>query len=76
MLIKELNLPTINPLRNLLSNLMRRPSFNHIQPGPPILRLRTRRRADEKIVLELTLKSILLDVVRQRRWNLPTKCWY
>lgn len=63
MLIKELDIPIINPLCNLLAHLMWRASLNHIQPRPSILRLRARRRANEEVILELALEVILLDMV-------------
>lgn len=71
MLVEELDVAIIDALRNLLSNLMRRPPLNHIQPRPSILRLRTRGRADEKIVLELPLEVVLLDMVCQGRGDFP-----
>jgi hypothetical protein len=50
MFIKELDVTIINPLGNLFSNLMRRPTFNHIESCPSILRLSSRTRADEQVV--------------------------
>ena len=63
MFIKEFDISVIDTLRNLLSDLMRTPSLNHIQPRPSVLRLSTRRSADEQIVLHLALEVILLHVV-------------
>jgi hypothetical protein len=63
MLVKELDVAIVNTLCNLLSNLMRRPALNHIQPRPTVLSLCSGRRANEEIVLELTLKAILFDVI-------------
>lgn len=42
MLVEELDITVIDPFRNLLSNLVRRSSFNHIEARPSILRLSAR----------------------------------
>jgi hypothetical protein len=63
MLVKELDIAIVDPLCNLLANLMRRPALNHVQPRPSVLRLRTRRRANEEVVFELALEVVVLDVV-------------
>lgn len=64
MLIEEFDVAIIDALCNLFSNLMRRPALNHVQSRPSVLRLSARRRANEEIVLELSLEVILLDMVR------------
>lgn len=65
MLVKELNIPVIDPFRNLLADLMWTSTLDHIKSGPSILRLGTRRRADEEAVLEFSLEIVFLDVVRK-----------
>lgn len=71
MLIEEFDVAIVDPSRNLFSNLMRRPALNHIQSRPSVLRLSARRRANKKIVLELALKIILLNMVCKSCGNLP-----
>lgn len=51
MLIKELDLTIIDPLGNLLANLMRTPTLNHVQSRPAVLCLGTRRGTNEQGVL-------------------------
>ena len=63
MLIEELDVAIVDPLGNLLAHLMRRPALDHIQPRPPILRFGARRGTNKQIILELSLKVILLDMV-------------
>jgi hypothetical protein len=64
MLIEELDIPIINPLRNLLPDLMGTSSLNHIQPRPSILDFRPGTGTHEEGVLHFSLEGILLDVVR------------
>lgn len=73
MLIEELHLTRIDALGDLLADLMRTPTLDHVETRPAVLGLRARRRADEEGVLQLALERVLLDVVRQRRGNLPTR---
>jgi hypothetical protein len=63
MLVEELDVTVVDPLCNLLANLMRRPALNHIQARPSVLRLSTRRGANEEVVLELALEIVLLNMV-------------
>ena len=65
MLVKELDVPIVNPLGNLLADLVRAPPLNHVETGPAILRLSARGSADEEVVLHPALEAILLDVVGQ-----------
>lgn len=73
MLIEELNLATVDPLGDLLSDLVRAPSLNHVQASPAVLRLRAGGGAHEEGVLELALQVVLLDVVCQGRWDFSTQ---
>ena len=63
MLVEELDISIVDSFGNFLANLMRRPALNHIQACPSILSLGARGRADEEVVLELTLEIVLLDMV-------------
>jgi hypothetical protein len=63
MLIEKLDVAVVDTLSNLFANLMRRPALNHVQACPSILRLGTRRCANEQVVLELPLEVVLLDMV-------------
>lgn len=55
MFIEELDLTSVDPLGDFLSDLVRTPSLNHIESRPPVLRLCPRRRPDEEGVLQLAL---------------------
>lgn len=65
MLVKKFDVSIVDPLCDLLAHLMRTATLNHVQSGPPILRLGPRGRAHEEGVLEFALQLILLDVVGQ-----------
>lgn len=73
MLIEELNLASVDSLGDLLSDLVRAPSLNHVQASPAVLRLCTGGSAHEERVLELSLQVVLLDVVCQGSWDFPTR---
>lgn len=55
MLVEELYVAIIDTLGNLLSDLMRRATLNHIESRPAVLRLSSRRSTDEEIILQLAL---------------------
>ena len=71
MFVEELDPPLIDALGNLLADLVRGPPLNHIQFCPSILRLGTRRSADEQRVFELPLQVVLLHMVGKGRGNFP-----
>jgi hypothetical protein len=71
MLIKELDPPLIDTLRNLLANLMRRSSLDHIQSRPSVLSLRTRRCTNKEVVFELALQAIAFDMIRESGRDFP-----
>ena len=73
MFIKELDIAIVNALGNLLADLMRAPPLDHVQPRPSIFSLRSRRRADEEIILEFTLQSVLLNMVGKSCWHFSMK---
>ena len=56
MLVEELDISIINPLRNLLPDLVGTSSLDHIKPCPSILNFRPGARAYEKGVFHLSLK--------------------
>lgn len=66
MFVEKLDVPVVDALCNLLADLMRAPSLNHVVPRPSILRLSARAGSDKKVVLEFPLQTILLDVFRKR----------
>jgi hypothetical protein len=74
MLVEELNVAIVDTLRDLLTDLMRRPALDHVQSCPSVLRLSAGRCANEKVVLELTLEAVLLDMVGKGSWDLPVLC--
>lgn len=71
MLIEELDVAIVDTFCNLLADLMRRPTLNHVQTSPSVLSFSARRRTDEKIVLQLALKVVLFDMVGQGGRDLP-----
>lgn len=71
MLIKKLDVSIVDPPCNLLANLVRAATLNHVQSCPTILRLSTRRRANKQGVLEFALKPVLLDIVGQSSRDFP-----
>lgn len=42
MFIEELDLTVVDPLGNLLADLVRASAFDHVQPSPAVLCLRAR----------------------------------
>jgi hypothetical protein len=74
MLVEELDVAIVDTLSNLLTNLMRRPALDHVQSCPSVLCLGARRCANEKIVLELALQAVLLDMVGEGSWDFPVLC--
>jgi hypothetical protein len=63
MLVEELDVAIVDALCNLFTNLMWRPALNHVQACPSVLGLCARRSADKEVVLELTLKIVLFNMV-------------
>ena len=73
-LIKKVDLPSVQPLGNILSNLMRTPPLNHVQLSPSTLRLSTRRGTHEQSISHLSFEFVLLDVVCQSGRDFPGCC--
>ena len=71
MFVEELDISVIDALGDLFPNLMRGSPFNHVQPGPSVLGLCPRRSSHKEVVLELSLKVVLLDMVGQCSRDLP-----
>lgn len=75
MLIEEFDLTIVDALGDLLPDLMRAATLDHVQARPAILRLRARRGTHEEVVLELSLQSILFDVISQCNGDFPIRIW-
>lgn len=71
MLVEEVDAPLVDALGDGLADLVRAPPLNHVEAGPPVLRLGARRRADEERVAELALEVVLLDVVGEEGGDFP-----
>lgn len=71
MLIEELDIPVVDPLRDLLADLVRTPPLDHVQPRPTVLDLRAGAGPHEEGVLELPFKRVLLDMVCQSGGDFP-----
>jgi hypothetical protein len=69
MLIEELNIAIVDALGNLLADLVRASTLNHVQSRPAVLRLCAGRRADKECIFQLALEAVLLDVICQSRGN-------
>jgi len=74
-LVEELDAALIDALGDVLADLMRAAALNHVKTGPAVLGLSAGGGADEKAVLELTLKVVLLDMVGQESRRLPVRLW-
>jgi hypothetical protein len=65
MLVEELDVAVVDALGDILADLVRASPLNHVVTRPSVLSLCTRRGAYEKVVLELALETVLLDMVGQ-----------
>lgn len=63
MLIKELDIPIINALRNRFAHLMGSAAFNHVEVCPAVLGFGAGGGADEEGVFELALEGVGFYVV-------------
>ena len=72
MLIEELDLAIVDALGDLLADLMRAATLDHVEFSPAVLRIRAGRGTHEEGVLQLALQVVLLDVIRQGGRDLPT----
>jgi hypothetical protein len=64
-LVEELDVAVVDALCDILADLMRTSPLDHVVACPSVLSLCARRGADKKVVLQLTLEAVLLDVVGQ-----------
>lgn len=71
MLVEEVDAPLVDALGDGLADLVRAPPLNHVEAGPPVLRLGAGRRADEERVAELALEVVLLDMVGEEGGDFP-----
>lgn len=74
MFVEELDVAIVDTFGNLLADLMWRPALNHVQARPSVLCLCARGGTDKQIVLELSLKTVLFDMVGQSGGNFPSSC--
>lgn len=73
MLVEEVDAALVDALGDILADLVRRPSLDHVEGSPAVLGLGTGRGADEEAVLELSLEVVLLDMVGEENGNLPAQ---
>ena len=73
MLVEEIDAPLVNTLSDRLADLVRAPSLNHVERGPPVLSLGAGRGTDEQTISQLPLQAILLDVVGQEGGHLSVR---
>lgn len=71
MLVEELDLAIVDSLGNLLADLVRATALDHVQTGPAVLSVGTGRSTHEQVVLQLSLKVILLDMVGESSGHDP-----
>jgi hypothetical protein len=71
MFVKELDVPIVNSLRNGFPNLMRGPSFDHIQCRPAVFRLSSRARTHEQGIFQLALQVVLFDMICEHCRDFP-----
>jgi hypothetical protein len=66
MLVEELDVPVVDPLGDVLADLVGSPALDHVESRPPVLRLRAAGGADKERILQLSLQVVLLDMVGKR----------
>lgn len=71
MLVEKVDSSRVDSLGDVLADLVRASSVDHVESSPSVLRLGTGRGADEQGVLHLALEVVLLDVVGHSSGNLP-----
>ena len=71
MLVEKADASSVDSLGNILADLVRASSVDHVESSPSVLRLGTCRGADKEGVLHLALEVVLLDVVGHGSWDLP-----
>lgn len=73
MLVEEFDVAIVDTFGDFLADLMRSSSFDHVESGPSVLCLCSRRCTHKEVVLELSLESILFHMVGQGRWDFPVE---
>jgi hypothetical protein len=68
--VEELDVAVVDPLCDILSDLVRASSLDHVVARPSVLGLGAGRGTNEEVVLELTLEAVLLYMVGQCSRNL------
>lgn len=71
MLVEKVDASRVDSLGNILADLVRASSVDHVESSPSVLGLGTCRGADEEGVLHLALEVVLLNVVGHGSWDLP-----
>lgn len=70
-LVEEVDAALVDTLGNVLADLVRRATGDHVETSPAVLGLGASGSTDEKAVLELALEAVLLDVVSEHSRDLP-----
>ena len=73
MLVEKVDIAVVDALGDLLADLVRATAFDHVESCPAVLGLSTRRGTDEKVVLELALEVVLLNVFCEGNWKFPAQ---
>lgn len=71
MLVEEVDATLVDALGNVLADLVRSATGDHVESSPAVLGLGASGGTDEEAVLELALEAVLLDVVSEHSRNLP-----
>lgn len=71
MLVEKVDTARVNTLGDVLADLMRASSVDHVERSPSVLGLGTSRCTDKERVLHLALEVVLLDIVGHSRRNHP-----
>ena len=71
MLVEEVDATLVDALGNVLADLVRSATGDHVESSPAVLGLGAGRGTDEEAVLELALEAVLLDVVSEHSRDLP-----
>lgn len=70
-LVEKVDTARVNTLGDVLADLMRASSVDHVERSPSVLGLGTSRCTDKERVLHLALEVVLLDIVGHSRRNHP-----
>jgi hypothetical protein len=70
-LVEEVDAARVDTLGDILADLVRASSVDHVERSPSVLGLGTSRGTDKERVLHLALEVVLLDIVGHSSRNLP-----